>query len=184
MNTIAACLIGLPTPKRQPLQLEALQSVWDQTRPPDDLVLGSDFSGRGEVWNANRVLRATDCDWLAFLDDDDLWLPGHLEVCEKFMTDDADVIVSRFDLVGRPWNTIEPWHTNFHDLNHTNWIGSPSMVVARREVFGEWIGARPGYRWIDWSQYTWLLQRGARFVDTGHVTTKYRFGDWTNGSWR
>lgn len=182
MNTIAACVISLPEPKRQPLLLEAIQSVWDQTRPPDDMVVGVDFSRIGEVANANRVLRATDAEWLAFLDDDDLWLPEHLAVCEKFM-DDADVIVSRFDMVGRPWNTMEPWHDNFHDLNYTNWIGSPSMVVARREVFGEWIGTRPGFRWVDWSQYSWLLQRGARFVDTHQVTTVYRFGPWSSGSW-
>ena len=183
MASIAACLIGLPTPERRALQIEALWSAWGQTREPDDLVIGSDHSARGEVWNANRVLRATDCEWLAFLDDDDLWLPGHLEVCERFF-DNADVVVSRYDLVGRPWHTIEGWHTDFQDLRRTNWIGSPSMVVARREVFGEWVEASGKYRWIDWCNYNRLLDQGARFVDTGHVTTVYRFGKWSNGSWR
>lgn len=180
--SIAAIVISLPEPKRQPLLLEAIQSVWDQTRPPDDMVIGVDFSRIGEVDNMNRLLWATDCDWLAFLHDDDLWMPEHLAVCEKHM-EGADVVVSRFDMVGRPWHTIEGWHDDFEDLRWTNWIGSPSMVVARRETFGEWVGARPGFRWNDWSQWNWLLDKGARFVCTDEVTTIYRFGEWGNGSW-
>lgn len=184
MTTIAACLIGLPRPKRQRLQLEALQSVWMQNRPPDDLVLGSDFSERGQVWNANRVLKATDAEWVAFLDDDDLWLPEHLAVCEKFIDSyEVDVVVSRYKMVGRPEHTIEPWHPNFEDLRWTNWVGSPSMVVARREVFEQWCEPYGRFRWIDWANYNRLLEKGARFVDTQQVTTVYRFGDWGNGSW-
>jgi hypothetical protein len=182
MTTIAAVVISLPTPERQPLLLEAIQSVYDQTRPPDDMVVGLDFSQVGEVSNINRLITAVGCEWLAFLHDDDLWLPEHLAVCEKHM-DTADVVVSRFELIGRPWSTIEPWHTNFEDLRFTNWIGSPSMVCVRAGLFGEWRGATPQYRWNDWSQYNLLLDRGARFVDTGQVTVKYRFGPWSNGSW-
>ncbi len=180
MTTIAAVVISLPEPARQPLLLEAIQSVWDQTRPPDDMVIGVDFSRMGEVANMNRLLRATTCEWLAFLHDDDLWLHDHLAVCEKHM-DGADVVVSRFELVGR--DTIEPWHDNFEDLRFTNWIGSPSMVVVRRDVFGEWIGPRGCFCWNDWSQWNLLLDRGARFIDTGQITTRYRFGPWGNGSW-
>ena len=182
MNTIAAIGIGLPEPKRRPRPLEALESVYDQIREPDDMLFAQDYSRMGEVANMNRLLRATDCDWYAFVHDDDLWLPNHLLTCEKYF-DVADVVVSRFDMVGRPWETIEPWHDDFHDLNWTNWIGSPSMVVVRADTFGEWIGKRPGFRWNDWSQWQWLLQRGARFADTRQVTTVYRFGDWSNGSW-
>jgi len=182
MTTIAAVVSSLPAPKRQPLLLQALQSVWDQTRPPDDMVIGADYSRIGEVANMNRLLRATTSEWVAFLHDDDTWSPEHLAVCEKYF-DDADVVVSRFDLVGRPVSTIEPWHTNFEDLRRTNWIGSPSMVVVRRSVFGEW--AEPDHhRWVDWTNWNRLLDRGARFIDTKTVTVKYRFGDWENGSWR
>jgi hypothetical protein len=183
LASIAAVGIGLPEPLRVPLSYEAQQSVDQQTRRVDDFVFGQDYSRRGEVWNMNRLLRGVDCDWVAFIHDDDLWLPEHLAVCEKHF-DDADVVVSRFDLVGRPWHTIEPWHDNFEDLRFTNWIGSPSMVVARREVFGEWVGLRGKFCWNDWSQWNHLLDNGARFVDTRTVTVKYRFGNWSNGSWR
>ncbi len=130
----------------------------------------------------NRLLRGVDCEWVAFLHDDDLWHPNHLEVCEQHF-DTADVVVSRFDLVNRPWETIEPWHDNFADLRVTNWIGSPSMVVARRSVFGQWVDPYPPFRWVDHCNYNRLLDDGARFADTQTVTTSYRFMG-GNGSWR
>lgn len=181
MTSIAALVVSLP--ERHSLLCEALASVRAQTRQPDDVVVGIDPYRLGEVGNMNRLVDATDADWLAFLHDDDLWRPEHLEVCEALMGD-ADVVVSRFDLVGRPVSTIERWHEDFADLRFTNWIGSPSMVVARREVFGRWCEPHGRFRWVDWSNWNRLLDAGARFVDTGQVTTSYRFGNWSNGSWR
>ena len=179
MNTIAAIMVSLP--ERHDLLVEALGSVHRQTRAPDDTVIGIDPRRYGEVANFNRLIASTDCEWVALLDDDDIWLPEHLAVCEKYM-DEADVIVSRYDLIGRPWNTIEPWHENFEDLRWTNWIGSPSMVVARRSLM-EFVNPDQQYRWVDHSTYNSLLDKGARFVDTRTVTTQYRFGPWSNGSW-
>ena len=179
MNTIAAVVVSLP--ERHDLLVEALGSVHRQTRAPDDTVIGIDPRRYGEVANMNRLIRATDCDWLAFLHDDDLWLPEHLAIAEKYM-DYADVIVSRYDLVGRPWNTIEPWHENFEDLRWTNWIGSPSMVVARKSVFREFVDPFGQFCWIDWANWNRLLAAGAVFVDTQTVTTQYRFMG-NNGSW-
>lgn len=182
MPSVAAIVTSLPTVERQPLLLEAIASVWGQTRPPDDMVIGADYSRFGEVDNMNRLIAAQGCEWIAFLHDDDLWHPEHLAVCEKHM-DDADVVVSRFELVGRPWSTIEPWHTNFEDLRFTNWIGSPSMVCVRAELFGEWSMPHAPFRWNDHANWNRLLDAGARFVDTEQVTVDYRFGDWSNGSW-
>jgi len=178
---IAACVLSLP--ERAPLLTECLDSIDTQTRKPDDVVVGIDPYRLGQVGNSNRLLDATDSEWVAFVDSDDLWYPNHLAVCETFM-DDADVVVSRYDLIGRPWSSIEPWHHDFADLRWTNWIGSLSMVCFRREVFGRMCEPYGRYCWIDWANYNRLLDAGARFVDTGLVTTQYRFGDWSNGSWR
>ena len=178
--TIAAIVVSLP--ERRRLLAEALESVADQTLPPDDIIVGIDPYRLGEVRNMNRLCAATDCDWLAFLHDDDLWLPTHLEEAAKHFAT-ADVIVSRFEMVGRPWATIEPWHDDFQDLRWTNWIGSPSMVVARRETWGEWVEPASPYRWVDHANYNRLLDAGARFADTRERTAIYRFGEWGNGSW-
>lgn len=180
MPSIAAVVVSLP--ERHDLLCEALASIRAQTRQPDDTVVGIDPYRLGEVDNQNRLIDATDAEWLAFLHDDDLWEPRHLEVAERHMSE-ADVIVARFDMVGRPWHTIEPWHENFADLTWTNWIGSPSMVVVRREVFGHWTQPCHRHRWIDWCNWNRLYQAGARFVDTHEVTTVYRFTQHGNGSW-
>ncbi len=178
--SIAAVVVSLP--ERLPLLKQALDSIAAQTRPPDDVVIGVDPYRLGEVANMNRLIGATDAEWLAFLHDDDLWHPDHLAVCEQHF-DHADVVVSRFDLIGRPWHTIEPWHDDFSDLRFTNWIGSPSMVCARRATFGEWITPTTR-RWVDWTKWNDLLDRGARFIDTKRMTVDYRFSsEYGNGSW-
>jgi glycosyltransferase involved in cell wall biosynthesis len=168
-------------PERLHLLPEAIESVYAQTLRPADIAIGIDYSSRGEVWNANRLLEATNSEWVAFLHDDDLWDPDHLAACSESF-DTADVVVSRYRLVGRPPSTIEPWHEDFADLRWTQWIGSPSMVVARRSVFGWWVGGNKRYHWNDWAQWNHLLDTGARFADTHRVTTSYRFMG-GNGSW-
>lgn len=178
--TVAVCVTSLP--ERRTLLAEALESVADQTLAPADVVVGVDPYRLGEVGNMNRLLRATDSEWVAFLHDDDLWLPTHLEeASQHFGT--ADVIVSRVTTVGRPQHTLEPQHDNFNDLRWTNWF-PPSAVVVRREVFGEWCEPSARFRWVDWANWNRLLDAGARFVHTNEPTLLYRFGDWGNGSWR
>ncbi len=181
MPTIAALVLSLP--ERHRLLCEALKSISDQTRPPDDTVIGIDPRRLGEADNMTRLQDATSCDWFAFLHDDDLWHPEHLAVAEKFF-DTADVIVSRFDLVGRSVSTMEPWHDDFDDLRRTNWVSSPTCILARASVCDRWVGPYDKYRWVDWAQLNYLLDQGARFVDTRQTTVTCRFGDWGNGSWK
>jgi hypothetical protein len=178
---IAAIVVSLP--ERLNLLCEALQSVRAQTVQPDDVVVGIDPYRYGEVGNMNRLIDATDCDWLAFLHDDDLWLANHLEVASKHFAT-ADVIVSKVTTVGRPQSTLEPQHVNFDDLRWTNWF-PPSAVVVRKSVFGHWSEPPnpPPHDWVDWSNWRRLLEAGARFVHTNEATMLYRFGDWKNGSW-
>ena len=180
MTRIAAVVVSLP--ERHGLLVEALGSVNAQTRRPDDIVVGVDYRHYGEVNNMNRLMDITDCEWVAFLHDDDIWLPHHLATIDALITSENEVIVSRFDLVNRPWSTIEPWHENFNDLRHTNWIGSPSMVAVRKSTWGKWCEPYGKFRWVDWANYNRLLDNGAHFIDTHEVTVQYRFMG-GNGSW-
>lgn len=180
MPALAAVVVSLP--ERLPLLCEALASVHAQTRPAADVVVGVDPYRLGEVGNMNRLLAATDCDWYAFLHDDDLWTPDHLEVAASFF-EEADVIVSRVVTVGRPQSSLEPQHDNFNDLRFTNWF-PPSAVVVRASTFGRWCEPFGRFRWVDWANWNRLLEAGARFVHTNTPTMRYRFGAWGNGSWR
>ena len=208
MTSIAALIIGLPERK---LVNEALDSVLKQFRPVDDILIGLDPRRYGEAGNMNRLIDATDCDWIAFLHDDDLWMPQHIANAEHLIKNtDADILVSQFNLVGRDTSTIEPYHKDFADLMYTNWF-PPSVVVARKEVFGHWIegraplddpwndiydnqgrvisrGSTNGYQlhsnnpWIDWANWRRLYMEGAKFRHTNLMDVEYRFfGD--NGSW-
>lgn len=177
--SVAVCITSLP--ERRKLLAEALESVADQTLQPDDVVVGIDPYRLGEVGNMNRLLDATDSEWVAFLHDDDLWLPGHLEIAARHFAN-ADVIVSRVTTVGRPQHTLEPQHDDFNDLRWTNWF-PPSAVVARRSMFGRWCDPYDKFRWVDWANWNRLLSAGARFVHTNEPSLLYRFGTWGNGSW-
>lgn len=181
MSTVAAIVVSLP--ERYGLLCEALESVIEQTRPVDDTVIGIDPYRYGEVGNMNRLIDATDCEWIAFLHDDDVWLPEHVATAEKHF-DTADVIVSRVTTVGRPQSTLERQHDNFEDLRWTNWF-PPSAVVVRKAVFDHWTEPPqpPPADWVDWSNWRRLLDAGARFAHTNEATMLYRFGAWGNGSW-
>jgi hypothetical protein len=177
------CAVVVSLPNRHKLLCEALTSVQAQTLQPDDTVVGIDPYRYGEVGNMNRLIDATDCEWLAFLHDDDLWLADHLAMAAKHF-DTADVIVSRVTTVGRPQSTLEPQHDDFADLRRTNWF-PPSAVVVRKSAFGHWTPPpnEPPNDWVDWSNWRRLLEAGARFVHTNEPTMLYRFGPWKNGSW-
>lgn len=178
MVTIAAVVVSLPN--RHSLLLEALDSVAEQNRDPDDVVIGIDPYTLGEVGNMNRLMQATTCDWVAFLHDDDLWYPDHLGIAEPMM-EDHDFLVAGFRSVGRPQDTFPPYQP-FENLRLTNWF-APSMVLVNRERFGLWCNPTPHFGWVDWANWNRCLDAGLRMGYTHHTTVDYRFGDWGNGSW-
>ena len=180
-KTIAAVVVSIY--ERRKLLPEALESIYDQTCPPDDVVIGLDPRRLGEAANMNRLMRATDCDWVAFQHEDDLWHPNHLmSAVTQIAADSADVLVAGFRSVGRLQSTFPPYPSHFDHLRVDNWF-PPSVVMANREVFGEWCEANSAYGWVDWANWNRLLDEGARFAYTGATTVDYRFGPWGNGSW-
>lgn len=174
--------------ERPTLLAEAIASIHRQTRPPDDVVIGIDPRRLGEVENMNRLMQATNCDWVAFLHDDDLWYSDHLDRVERCIEANAcefplvDIWVARFRSVGRPQETFPAYPNDFNHLRVDNWF-PPSVVIANRERFGLWCPPTQHYGWVDWANWNRLLDEGARFGYTGAVTVDYRFGDWGNGSW-
>jgi hypothetical protein len=208
---IAAVVVSLPD--RGALLTEALDSVRRQTRAVDDCVVGIDPYKLGEVHNMNRLIEAavsgariagavSDEVALAFLHDDDVWLPNHIGEAAKALQAGADVVVSRCKTTGRrpalerrcvQEVTARGGNpaSDFSDIMRDNWF-VPSMVVARASVFGWWVDAEPAPAgslpgsgaWVDWTNWRRLHTEGARFYDTGRTTVMYRFGPWNEGrSW-
>lgn len=170
---IAVIVTALP--ERKAMLDEALAGVAAQTRAPAFVVVGVNYSPDrvDGATHANRLAEAVDEEWLAFLHDDDVWLPDHLEGLAA-ASHDADIVVADFDVEGRDWHPGH--HCDYSLLRSRNWFG-PSVVMIRSEVFhavGGW-PQKAGEIWGDWGMWLALLDRGARFRCSHRKTVRYRF---------
>ena len=104
--TVAVCIPTIPP--RKALLDRALASINQQTRFPDQIHVIVDEEGDGAGPTRNRAWRNTSTDYVAFLDDDDEFLPQHLARCmSAAKATNADVVYSWFELVGWPEATPE-----------------------------------------------------------------------------
>jgi len=79
----------------------AVASVWAQAHRPESLIVNIDWSKRGAGANRNRGLVQCLSTWIAFLDDDDEFLPHHLSHCLNLAeASGADVVVPWFRVAG------------------------------------------------------------------------------------
>jgi len=156
-----ACVI--PTHRRPRLVCEALQSALAQTLSPTEILVVDDEGsaetrllveeiargsavpvrycvhgeGRGPSTSRNHGARLARSEWLAFLDDDDRWLPGYL--LAALAHGEADVVLTgRWDFDGAgarlPGKVPEPIYEERRWLRQN--LGSTgSSTVIRREVF-------------------------------------------------
>ena len=110
-----SCII--PTCNRNDFLVEAINSVLDQSMPPDEILVinnGSDgvnlpdnilqkinvydlvpFAGVSQARNFGASIAKSD--YLAFLDDDDLWCNYYLEKASTAIKNGAECVVSRLD---------------------------------------------------------------------------------------
>lgn len=72
--------VVIPTiPPRRALHRRAVASVMAQTWQPSAVYSILDLHGNGAAFTRNEGLQAVRTPWVAFLDDDDQFLPNHLE---------------------------------------------------------------------------------------------------------
>jgi hypothetical protein len=167
-------VITAALPTRQPMLQEACASVAAQTVPPAAHLVGVDHRRDGSAVMRNRLAFAADTPWLAFLDDDDLLLPHHLEALLGTV-DGADVAYSYCHVQGREWTPNRPFDPDA--LRASNYI--PATVLIRSDAFRRAGGFRPSgqvqHGWEDWDLWLRLLDAGCRFAWTDTVTWLYRF---------
>jgi len=146
----------VPTCNRPEMAAEALKSIVEQTRPPDQIVLvddGHDHSGRkladqfnvelietrgrGPAMARNRGVTLAIGEWLAFCDDDDIWLPQRLEKQETRIGEKVDLIYAdALDDEGERLLTGREAREGqvFGSLLLDNWV-TTSTVLLRRRAF-------------------------------------------------
>ncbi len=157
--------VVIPTFNRKQRLPRALESVFNQTRPPLEVIIVDDGSTddthdlirrhyghcryigqeqAGVSAARNRGIRAARGDWIAFLDSDDEWLPGKLESQQLLLKESPNC---------RLCHTEEIWIRNGTRVNPMSkhaksggWIYqkclplcviSPSSALIRRDLFDD-----------------------------------------------
>lgn len=164
-------------PERAELMVEAAASVAAQTVSCSHHVY-LDHERLGPAIIRNTIMTRISCEYVAFLDDDDLLDPHHIETllsaCES---ERADLAFSWYRSVGGAPEAerIHEWDDYAFGvmLGGRNLI--PVTVVANREAILEAGGFQPTDRYEDYSLWMRMLLDNARFVVVPEETWTYRF---------
>lgn len=210
MTGQALVSVVIPTFNRVEALLRALDSVLRQTVPVKEIWVIDDAStdavepavralatnsGGGRISyhrmeaNAgqgacrNQGLRLASGEWVAFLDDDDWWLPGHLEELQRAGVESVDAVVSLAEI--RPegsahgTKTWGPTPVQMRQaarmLFHVNYV-LPSASMFRRAgllALGGIDEAPELRRAEDWDLALRGMEAGWRFACTDKVTVIY-----------
>lgn len=108
MDTIPVTVAITTIPSRKALLARAIASVKAQTLQPEKIEIGVDQHGLGSAHNRHNVLMRVKTEWVAFLDDDDEFMPHHLETLWNGRGD-ADFVYSWYEVVGG----TDPWEGHF-----------------------------------------------------------------------
>jgi len=187
--TVAAVIPHIP-PRKWELK-RALGSVANQTRPPEQVIVHTDVEGTGAAMARNHALDQVTCDWVAFLDDDDEWLPHHLETLIARARETSACLVYpllqglNVDLF---YKTLEVPFSDYHYLllhGQANYI--PITVLARLTCLRAVGGFNPP-PWAhgagvceDWGAWVRMLDAGCTFVNCPVVTWEWHAGRHTSG---
>lgn len=188
MITVVTATLG----RRSEMLAEAVESVQAQTFTDWEHIIIDDGSfsvgpidgatvvqvshrGLGPARNAG-VERARG-DAIALLDDDDVWLPHHLEtVYEAMQAADADVAYAACDEVGRrDGYAIEVREFDGDVLQQENFICVPATIIRTSSLLHA--GGFPAGSLEDWELWKRMHALGMRFVHVPVVTVVYRFHD-------
>jgi glycosyltransferase involved in cell wall biosynthesis len=190
INDITVCIATIP-PRASQLR-RALASVAVQTLQPAAIVVEYDHEHRGAAWTKNAAARRASTPWLAFLDDDDQFMPHHLETLHKAarvsyaLATPADVVYSipevpqsptKRDPNGRYGVPFDP-----DELRRRSYIQTTSLIRADlfHEAGGFQLPPKPECPYDDWGLWLAMLDLGARFLHVPEVT--FVWNHWGRGA--
>jgi len=163
-------------PSRLPKLAEACASVRSQTHPADEHLIGIDYARRGTARVVTQLALSARNEWVATLEDDDIWYPNHLaELTKAAAVGEPDILYPWCDVEGRDW--VPNSHFDPDRLRRENYI--PSTMLIRRRLIADLGGWRDGTQ-NGWEDYDFLLRAlaaGARFRCVPVITWRYRFHD-------
>jgi glycosyltransferase involved in cell wall biosynthesis len=171
--------VAIPTiPPRVGLLQRAVASVLAQTHPAAGLAVAIDHEKQGAPAARQRALDMVDTQWVAFLDDDDEFMPMHLETLwNAAHSHSADYVYSWFDTIplgGDPFPSshyLDPWDDeNPRQTTVTTLVRTELARQVGFASFSETGELIDGQRWgEDWSFTLGCLALGAKIH---HVVAK------------
>lgn len=173
--------VVIPTiPSRRVMMTRAIRSVQAQTLPAKTILLQADIDKEGSAVTRNRALEAVRTPLVAFLDDDDQFLPHHLQRLSDALTaSQADVayplprVVDRAgNVVPRHWTWGGPEEFDPELLTHQSYINICSLVRTdlARAVGFSFIQGADGSMNDDHGFYLGLYKAGAKFTHVHEET--------------
>lgn len=174
---MADITVAIPSiPQRKMKLRQAVSSVLGQTYTAAGISVAVDLRAEGSAVTRNRALDAVQTEWVAFLDDDDVFLPHHLEILINAAEETgADVIyglprvIDEFgNIKPRYWQWGGPPEFDADLLRQSSYITVASLVRTHlaKEVGGFVFHQDkdfPTESYDDHGFYLRLLDAGANF---------------------
>lgn len=161
-------------PTRTDFLERAVQSVRAQTHQPAAIEIEIDHHRTGAAATRQRALDRVTTEYVAFLDDDDAFLPEHLEKClQALAASGADLVYPWFVPTGCE-TPLGPHPLPFDPaaLRRGNYI--PVTVLVRTDAVRRAGGFAPeipdAVPHEDWGLWLRMLDQGARFTHLPDVT--------------
>jgi len=189
-----ACII--PTFKRPQGLLKAIDSILGQQRQDFVIVVVDDGAGLPQLPVDPRIfavslsrnsavlglvrnvgIRLSRSEYVAFLDDDNIWTPRHLGAAIEGLENGADLVYtavrrsradgSELDILSKPFD-----RKRFSD--ETSWVDANSVVVRRSfcPLFSRLPRTRSTLPKEDW-EFVWRASKRAKVVHVPEVTVEY-----------
>jgi hypothetical protein len=190
-------VVTVTIPGREELLAESIASIFAQTVPVERQLICAHLVTTTEEAQVhysaakNLMLPAVRSPWVAVLNDDDLWLPNHVEAVLPHLTD-ADVIYTWDANGSRPRVNCNDWTAQAigEQLEEGNFIDGNCLIRRKllKKVGGfptDWVGGGIGKGghydrspacFEDWELFRRLLRLGARFRCVPVETWRYRIG--------
>jgi GT2 family glycosyltransferase len=139
---------------------------------------------RGLPATRNTGIAGARADWIALLDADDLWNPGHLQSLATTAAQTPAGLVHAGSVLfesdtGRPLEERAPAATAIAEFPRSLFNGTyliqPSSVLLSRSLWERVGGFDPSFRYVE-DREMWIrcARAGARFAYTGTSTCRYR----------
>ena len=168
---ITVCIASIPP--RSKLLRRALWSVISQQLQPEAIIVEFDMNHEGATVTKNRALNKVTSRWVAWLDDDDYFLPGHLSTLYNAYLDTqhTDVLYSWPEMDGSEDPTPDRFGKPFDRALHYKrpYVHTTALFNAglAQKVGGfqyHKLGVHPdGLKRDDWGLWLAMMDAGAEF---------------------